>query len=178
MSFRQISIGFSLLIAFVYPENNPLPSSIKLPAMKIESNSFKQGEGIPSKYSCQGNDINPPIKISGVPASAKSLAMIMDDPDAPVGTWVHWVLWNISPQTTEVAENSVPAHAIQGKNSWGRTKYGGPCPPSGTHRYFFKIYALDITLSLSATADKKQLEAAMKDHILEQAELMGTYQKK
>ncbi len=100
----------------------------------------------------------------------------MDDPDAPAGTWVHWVLWNISAQTKNISENSVPSGASQGKNSWGRASYGGPCPPSGTHRYFFKCYALDNMLSLSS-ADAKQLEKTMKDHILAQGELMGTYRK-
>lgn len=146
--------------------------------MKIESTAFKHGESIPPKYSCQGVDFNPPLQISDVPAAAKSLALIMDDPDAPMGTWVHWVMWNISPQTNLIAENSVPASAVQGENSWGKNQYGGPCPPSGTHRYFFKVYALDAHLSLSQSANKKKLEDAMKGHILAQGELMGIYRKK
>lgn len=146
--------------------------------MKILSTAFGQGEAIPAKYTCQGNDINPPLSFSEVPASAKSLALIMDDPDAPMGTWVHWLVWNISAQTTLIAENSVPSGAVQGKNSWGKSKYGGPCPPSGMHRYFFKLYALDIMLSLSSTADKTQLENSMKDHVLAQDELIGTCKKK
>jgi len=178
MALRQLSMGIALAFLFIYGQNNPPVSTIKLPAMKIASSVFKQGELIPAKHSCQGDDINPPLKISAVPASAKSLAMVMDDPDAPNGTWVHWIVFNIPPQIHELAENGVPANAIQGKNSWGKSKYGGPCPPSGSHRYLFKIYALDMMLSLNATADKKQLEAAMKDHIVEQAELMGTYQKR
>ena len=145
--------------------------------MKIESTAFKQGESIPLKYSCQGTDVNPPLSLSEVPPAAKSLALIMDDPDAPGSVWVHWVLWNISAQVKEISENSVPANAVQGKNSWGNSKYGGPCPPSGTHRYFFKFYALDTVLSLS-TADAGQLEKAMKGHILAQGDLMGTYRKK
>jgi len=152
-------------------------STQNLHVMKIESPAFKQGESIPAKYTCKGADINSPLHIADVPANAKSLALIMDDPDAPVGTWVHWLLWNIPPQTTEIKENSVPAGAVQGKNSWGRSTYGGPCPPSGTHRYFFKPYALDALLSLSSSADKGQLEKAMKGHILTQAELMGTFKK-
>lgn len=98
----------------------------------------------------------------------------MDDPDAPVGTWDHWVVWNIAP-TTEIKENSVPG--VEGKNSWGKNSYGGPCPPSGTHRYFFKLYALDIELNLSPKATKKEVEKAMQNHILGQSELMGTYNK-
>lgn len=166
----------TLLFCFSTNKKNSLPEN--LPVMKIQSTAFKQGENIPAKYTCQGNDINPPLQITDVPSNAKSLALIMDDPDAPMGTWVHWVVWNISPQTKEIAENSVPTNAVQGKSSWGKNKYGGPCPPSGTHRYFFKLYALDNSLSLSSSADKKQLEAAMKDRIVAQAELMGTYQKK
>lgn len=152
-------------------------STQNLPVMKIESSAFKQGESIPSKYTCKGADINPPLNIADVPAAAKSLALIMDDPDAPVGTWVHWLVWNIRPQTTELNENTVPAATVQGKNSWGRSNYGGPCPPSGTHRYFFKLYALDALLSLSSSADKAQLEKTMKGHVLAQAELMGVYSK-
>ncbi|MBD0331431.1 MAG: YbhB/YbcL family Raf kinase inhibitor-like protein [Chitinophagaceae bacterium] len=146
--------------------------------MKVESSAFKNGESIPAKYSCQGNDINPQLTFFDVPDSAKSLALIMDDPDAPGGTWVHWVIWNISPRTKQIDENSVPVNAVQGKNSWGRSSYGGPCPPSGTHRYYFKVYALDTNLSLSSSGDKKQLQDAMKDHVVAKGELMGTYKKK
>jgi hypothetical protein len=152
-------------------------STQNLPVMKIESSTFRHGESIPAKYTCKGADINPPLHIADVSANAKSLALIMDDPDAPGGTWVHWLLWNVAPQTTEIKENSVPAGAVQGKNSWGRSAYGGPCPPSGTHRYFFKLYALDALLSLSSSADNAQLEKAMKGHILAQGELMGTFKK-
>ena len=146
--------------------------------MKIESAAFKNGESIPAKYTCQGEDINPQFAFSDIPDTAKSLALIMDDPDAPRGTWVHWLVWNIPPQTNQIAERSVPANAVQGKNSWGKASYGGPCPPSGTHRYFFKIYALDTVLSLTSSADVHQLEDVMKNHIIAKGELMGTYTKK
>jgi hypothetical protein len=143
--------------------------------MKIESPVFENQEEIPSKYTCDGQDINPPLEFSEIPERTKSLALIMDDPDAPMGTWVHWILWNISPERREISENSLPPGAIEGKNSWGRIGYGGPCPPSGSHRYFFKLYALDTQLELSSQADKAELEKAMEGHILEKAELIGLY---
>jgi len=143
--------------------------------MKITSSAFQHGEVIPSKYTADGADVNPPLTISGVPEGAKSLVLIMDDPDAPVGVWDHWIVFNIAPETTDIAENSIPAGATLGKNSWGRTDYGGPAPPSGVHRYFFKLYALDTTLSLPAGATKSQVESAMKGHILAEAQLMGKY---
>lgn len=145
--------------------------------MKITSATFKEGEIIPVIYTCKGKDINPSIQIADIPKETKSLALILDDPDAPMGTWVHWVMWNISPSTTQIAENSVPEGAIQGKNSWGKNEYGGPCPPSGVHRYFFKIYALDTILSLSASSKKGDLEKAMKGHILAEGQLMGRVKK-
>ena len=132
---------------------------------------------IPSKYTCEGEDINPSLKIVGVPKNAKTLVLIMDDPDAPMGTWVHWLVWNMSPQTTEILENSVPTSSVEGTTSWRRTGYGGPCPPSGTHRYFFKLYALDIALNLSPQTDKAGLEKAMAGHILDKTELIGLYKK-
>jgi len=140
--------------------------------MKITSPAFAHNESIPKKYTCQGEDINPPLTLSDIPEGTVSLTLIHDDPDAPMGTWDHWLIWNIKP-VAEIKENSVPG--IQGKNSWGKSRYGGPCPPSGTHRYFFKLYALDSELALSEGATKSDLEAAMANHILAQAELMGLY---
>ena len=145
--------------------------------MKLESLAFKYNQMIPSKYTCEGEDINPSLKISGVPKNAKTLVLIMDDPDAPMGTWVHWLVWNMSPQTTEILENSVPDQSSEGTTSWGRSGYGGPCPPSGTHRYFFKLYALDTELSLPPQTDKVGLEKAMTSHILDKTELIGLYKK-
>jgi len=136
---------------------------------------FKHNEKIPSKYTCDGDNKNPPLSILGVPSEAKSLVLISDDPDAPVGTWVHWTLWNIDPKTTEIAENSVPQGAVEGITSFGNTGYGGPCPPSGIHRYFFKLYALDTVMNLNTSAKKNDIEEAMKTHILAQAELIGFY---
>src|SRR6266568_2267554 len=130
----------------------------KMDTLKITSPAFAHNGTIPAAFTCDGADSMPPLAIGGVPQKAKSLALIMDDPDAPVGTWVHWVAWNIAPQTTEIIEHSVPAGAVQGRNSWGRNSYGGPCPPSGTHRYFFKLYALDASLFHDAATTEKGLE--------------------
>lgn len=141
--------------------------------MKLAS-IFGNNEMIPGKYTCQGSNINPPLIISDMPSNTKSLALIIDDPDAPVGTWDHWIVHNIEPKNS-INENSIPG--IQAKNSWGKNEYGGPCPPSGTHRYFFKLYALDIKLDLNEGASKKQLENAMKNHIIEKTELIGLYKK-
>jgi len=146
-----------------------------MPELKIASSAFADGGRIPPKYTADGDDVNPPLAISGVPAGAASLALIMDDPDAPMGTWDHWIVFNIAPDTPEIAENSVPAGAVQGRNGWGRSDYGGPAPPRGTHRYCFKLYALDTMLELSSGVKKARLEAAMKVHILAEAELVGLY---
>jgi hypothetical protein len=145
--------------------------------LKITSPVFKDSGAIPKQYTCDGKDVNPPLSIEGVPLQTKSLALIVDDPDAPVGTWVHWVVWNIDPMTKEIKENIVPKGAMQGMNDFKRTSYGGPCPPSGTHRYFFKLYALDTVLSISPSTTKIQLEQAMKGHILEQAQIVGLYKR-
>lgn len=151
-------------------------------AMSIEltSPAFAHGEAIPARYSCDGDDISPPLQWQNVPAGTESLALIMDDPDAPRGTWVHWVLYDLPPETSELPENaamagSLPGGSSQGTNSWNRLGFGGPCPPSGTHRYFFKLYALDTQLDLAAGATKDQLLVAMEGHILGQGELVGTY---
>jgi Raf kinase inhibitor-like YbhB/YbcL family protein len=150
----------------------------KMTELKIASPAFVNNGFIPSRYSCDGNNINPPLEIDNVPAEAKSLALIVDDPDAPVGMWVHWVVWNIDPTTKEIAEDNVPRTAVQGKNDWKRNSYGGPCPPSGVHRYFFKLYALDTRFNLGTGTTKNDLEKAMHVHILAKAELIGLYKKR
>lgn len=144
--------------------------------MKITSPAFKESGMIPSEYTCTGNDISPELIIEGVPASAKSLALIMDDPDAPAGTWDHWVVFNIPAETKNIAKATEP-QGNAGMNSWKKTGYGGPCPPSGTHRYFFKLYALDTKLELNQGATKTELLEAMKGHIVAEAKLMGKFQK-
>jgi Raf kinase inhibitor-like YbhB/YbcL family protein len=144
--------------------------------LTITSPAFKHEKPIPAKYSCQGEDINPPLNINGIPEEAKTLVLIMDDPDAPMGTFDHWVMWNIPP-VSEISEDTVPEGAEQGKNSWDKNEYGGPCPPSGTHRYYFKLYALDTSLDLPASSGKKDVESAMSGHVLAETVLMGTYEK-
>jgi hypothetical protein len=145
--------------------------------LQLVSPAFKHNEFIPEKYTCDGKDINPPLLIENIPSGTKSMALIVDDPDAPAGTWVHWVVWNISPDTKEMKESSVPEGAQQGVNDFRKHEYGGPCPPSGTHRYFFKLYALDTMLNLGSKAKKSDLEQAMKGHILEKTELIGRYRR-
>ena len=143
--------------------------------MKIESPSFQNNQPIPKKYACDGEDVNPALVFAHVPLEAKSLVLIMDDPDAPRGTWVHWTLWNIPALTKEIPENSVPNGAVQGITDFGRPGYGGPCPPLGTHHYFFKLYALDTILMISPSAKAGDLQEAVAGHILDQAELVGLY---
>jgi hypothetical protein len=148
--------------------------------MEIKSQAFAHGALIPSKYTCDGADVSPPLAWSGAPAATRSFALIADDPDAPMGTWVHWVAWNIPAGELALEEGvpkkeALPSGTRQGITDFGRAGYGGPCPPSGTHRYFFKLYALDTTLELPATTTKKDLEKAMQGHIRAQAELMGKY---
>ena len=148
-------------------------------ALTLRSSAFEAGKEIPSKHTCEGTDVAPQLSWSGAPEGTKSFALVMDDPDAPRGTWVHWVAVDLPPSATSLPEGgALPSGARSGTNSWGRTGYGGPCPPSGHHRYFFKLYALDTTLNQLAKATKEQLESAMKGHVLAHAELMGTYQKK
>ena len=146
--------------------------------LKLSSPAFRHSDSIPSKYTCDGADVNPPLVIENAPLNAKSLALIVDDPDAPAGNWVHWVVWNIDPTTDEIRENTVPSGALQGINDFRKHDYGGPCPPSGTHRYFFKLYALDMMLSLGPKANKAELERAMKGHIVTQGELIGLYKRR
>lgn len=143
--------------------------------MKLTSIAFGQNQSIPPKYTCDGANVNPPFRVEEVPEKAMSLALIVDDPDAPFGVWDHWIVWDISPATVEIPENTVPG--IQGRNGWSRSEYGGPCPPRGAHRYFFKLYALDTELDLEAGAKKKALKNAMKGHILAEAELVGVYRR-
>jgi len=140
--------------------------------IKIISSAFKNNERIPSKYTCDGIDVNPPLKFQNIPNGTKSLALIVDDPDAPMGTWIHWIVWNINP-TEEINEATVPG--IEGINDFNKTSYGGPCPPLGIHRYFFKIYALKTKLDLNSNARKRDLEEAMEGKIIAKGEIMGLY---
>lgn len=145
--------------------------------LSISSSAFAEGALIPKVYTCDGDDISPSLVFAGIPEAAHSLALIMDDPDAPMGTWDHWLLWNISPATTAIAENSMPLGAVLGENSFKKLQYGGPCPPFGTHRYFFHLFALDTRLSLPEGSRKKELQKAMQGHIIGEGVLMGHYRK-
>jgi Raf kinase inhibitor-like YbhB/YbcL family protein len=146
--------------------------------MKILSAAFKNNSLIPSKYTCEGQGKNPTLEFRDVPENAKSLALIMDDPDASMKTWIHWTVWNIDPQTKKIIEDSCPEGAVEGITSFGKTCYGGPCPPSGTHRYFFKLFALDKILDLSPNSHARDIEKAIEGHIIQKAELIGLYKKK
>jgi Raf kinase inhibitor-like YbhB/YbcL family protein len=168
----------------VIPADTPLPPTEEPVAeeeeeepaiveMNLTSSAFAQNEAIPLQFSCDGDDISPELIWSGIPESSASLVLIMDDPDAPVGTWDHWLLFNMPPDLKGLPLGGTAGS--DGNNSWNRTGYGGPCPPGGTHRYFFKLYTLDTTLDLPAGTAKVALEAAMESHILGQTELMGTY---
>lgn len=156
-------------------QTNVQPDNFKH-AMNISSSAFENNQNIPSKYTCDGDNTNPPLIFSDVSKQAKSLVLIMDDPDAPMGTFVHWVLYNISSSEQGIKENSVPA-AKQGKNSTGKEGYIGACPPNGKHRYFFKLYALDKELDFSSPLSKEEVEQKMKGHVLDSAELIGLYQR-
>ncbi|MFP4028917.1 MAG: YbhB/YbcL family Raf kinase inhibitor-like protein [Candidatus Brocadiia bacterium] len=142
--------------------------------MELSSRAFDDGGMIPSVYTCDGKDISPPLEISDVPPGTESLVLIIDDPDAPAGTWDHWLLWNIPPETQEIPEDTRP-QSTAGTNDFGKREYGGPCPPSGTHTYLFKLYALDIVLNLSEGAKKQELEDTMEGHILGECVLKGDY---
>jgi Raf kinase inhibitor-like YbhB/YbcL family protein len=143
--------------------------------LSIKSPAFENNQLIPAKYTCDGDDVNPPLTIEGVPEGTKTLALIVDDPDAPMGTWDHWIVWNIPATTSKIAENTVPG--TEGLNDFRKRSYGGPCPPSGTHRYFFKVYALDVKLDLSPTSRKSAVERAMQGHVLAEGELVGLYRR-
>ena len=148
-------------------------------ALALTSSAFEAGAEIPSKHTCDGADLAPALSWSGAPSGTRSFALVMDDPDAPRGTWVHWVVVDLPRTATALPEGgALPEGARSGTNSWNRTGYGGPCPPSGRHRYFFKLYALDTALPQMGKPNKEQLESAMRGHILGEAQLMGTYQKK
>lgn len=175
-----LSAALLLLLAqsgMAEPQGDPM-------ALTLTSSAFKAQGHIPAKYTCEGDDLSPPLAFGGVPQGTKSLALIIDDPDAPdpaapKRVWVHWILYNIPPDTRGLAENAgkagLPKGTAVGKNDFGKTSYGGPCPPIGRHRYFHKLYALDTTLALKAPT-KAALEAAMQGHVLAKAELVGTFQ--
>lgn len=156
-------------------QNFKKPTKVSFKTMKIISSAFDQQQPIPDKYTCRGAGINPPLEFSEVPSNAKSLVLFLEDPDAPNGTFVHWVLYNIDPTVFQITENSTLG--TQGLTTVGKPGYVPPCPPSGVHRYVFKLYALDMLLDIEAGVDKKQIETVMKGHIITQAELIGLVSK-
>ena len=165
---------------------NQVQAQGKSMALTLRSDAFEDGGEIPARYTCEGRNIAPSLIWTGVPADARSLVLIVDDPDAPDPrapkmTWVHWVLYNIPPSATGLAEGTtsgdLPATTGDGLNDWQRTGYGGPCPPIGRHRYYFKLYALDKVLQFNGNPAKTEVETAMKDHVLARAQLVGTYKK-
>lgn len=143
--------------------------------VNISAPAFAQGQPIPIKYGYHQQNISPELRIANVPADARSLVLIVDDPDSPSGVWTHWLVWNLPPNTTDIPEGKLPPGAHEAKNSFGNDRYDGPAPPSGTHRYFFHLYALDTTLSLSSGSDRAALLAAIQGHVVGTGETFGTY---
>jgi hypothetical protein len=143
--------------------------------MQLASPVFKNNDSIPAKYTCDGENVNPPFLIDNVPKGTESLVLIIDDPDAPSGIWDHWLLWNIDPSVSLIEEDSVPGGSVEGRNSFGENAYGGPCPPHQLHHYRFKLYALDKKLDIDSSHDKKDLQTAMEGHVLDQTQLVAFY---
>ncbi len=152
-------------------------SATKVEEWKISSPAFENGGKIPTKYTCDGANVNPLLKIENTPANTKSLALVFDDIDAPRGSYVHWIAWNIDPGLKEIKENSVPEGGVQGVNGFKKRNYGGPCPPGRAHKYVFRIYALDTLLNLNPNGTKKDLEKAMEGHVISRAQLTGSYKR-
>jgi len=177
-TYILLAIILIVLVVLIFSQklvkNDLIKQSLKY-NMKISSSKFNNNDLISKKYTCDGDNVNPPLDFSGIPVGTKSLAVIVDDPDAPSGTWTHWVVWNIEPNTSKIEEDSAPVNAIEGVNSYSKTSYDGPCPPSGTHHYFFKVFALDFKPNLSYSSGAKELEEAMIGHILEFAEISVKY---
>jgi Raf kinase inhibitor-like YbhB/YbcL family protein len=178
---RQLAL-FAVLFLVVSCAQRRETGSGAVPAMEapsrgmtISSPAFAGDGSIPAKYGCEGNNMSPPLAFSALPPNAKTLALVVEDPDAPGALFTHWVVWNIPPSTVSVAEAQPPAGGVEGQNSYGQRGYGTLCPPSGEHRYFFELYALDATLNLPGSNGRAQLESAMKGHIVAEAQLMGRY---
>ena len=189
MTIRTSAIVFLMMFAAGCAKHPAAPATNRTatstpqnaaPVFKLTSSAFKDGERIPRGYTCDGANVSPPLEWSGAPKTAQTLAIIADDPDAPSRTWVHWVVYNLSAENIGIVESlpqdeNLKAGGFQGKNDFEKIGYGGPCPPSGTHRYFLKIYAIDMELPLKAGAMKADVEKAMDGHVVGQAQLMGTY---
>jgi len=171
-------LSIVVILLFIFACSPPTAQTFhsSLP-MRISSPAFLNYGDIPSNFTCKKENINPPLKFRNIPSSARSLVLIMFDPDAPSGNWVHWLLFNI-PVSYEILEDSVPENAVQGRNSWGMNSYGGPCPPSGKHRYVFRLYAIDVKeLGLDSSADVRMVEQMIFNHIVAEAELVGLFSK-
>jgi Raf kinase inhibitor-like YbhB/YbcL family protein len=185
MKASAIACVVLLALSSPLPEASAQQSGASTMSFRLTSSAFAAGGEIPTRYTCDGQDVSPPLAWSGVPANAKSLVLIVDDPDAPDPaapqmTWVHWVLYNIPPSASALPEGAgqLPAGTLHGVNDWQRAGYGGPCPPIGRHRYFHKLYALDVVLPDLGRPSKAQLEAQIERHIIGRAELIGVYQKR
>jgi len=179
---KILFFGFLVLVlAGCTSTNSPSlvqPASSQSPdrgSMQITSPAFNNSESIPATYTCDAENISPPLEFHDIPPETKSLTLVLDDPDAPSATWIHWLVWNIDPATTTMATGSPPPGTVQGTTSFGNTGYGGPCPPSGTHHYRFTLYALDQSIDLPSGSTNDQLEIALKDHILATARLTSIY---
>jgi Raf kinase inhibitor-like YbhB/YbcL family protein len=165
-AFFLVQVGFVL---------GALAAESPSATITVTSAAFSNGGKIPDRFTCKGADESPMLQFHGIPGSAKSLVLIVDDPDAPSGLFTHWLVWNIDPSMTEIAEKNVPTGAVQGTNDFGKIGYGGPCPPSGTHRYFFRVSSLDQKLNLKSGAKRSELDKAMQGHIVARGELMARY---
>lgn len=172
-----MKVYFALALILILPACFVPPQYQLVNIMQLTSPEFEGGSDIPLKFTCDGENVNPELNIRNVPIGTKSLVLVVFDPDVKDG-WTHWLLWNIDPGTSKIEENSVPKGSVEGKTSFDTSKYQGPCPPTGTHHYFFDIYALNVKLDLPATADKYMIEAAMKGEIIDESQTMGVYERR
>ena len=168
----QVPVALSILLGLAATQSTVAQSNIS-----VSSSAFSPGGKIPPQFTCKGANVNPPLEFHGVPSHAKSLALIVEDPDAPAGLFTHWLVWNIAPTAGQIGEKSAPPGAMQGTNDFGKSGYGGPCPPSGTHRYFFRVIALDQQLDLKSGKKRAEFDKAIAGHILARGELMGRFSK-
>ncbi len=175
MKAIKFLIGICYLLLLLNPQG--FAEELAKKGLKVSSPAFQNNTNIPSKYTCDGLNINPPLKIENIPKETKSLAIVFDDIDAPKGSYVHWILWNINPNIKEIKENLIPEGAIVGLNGFKKNNYSGPCPPRRAHRYVFRIYALDTHLQIDRSSTKSELEKAMEGHIIDRVELMGIYKR-